>query len=112
MRCALFQLNFYNYLLRRIEMSAVLKTPFTNWEMTKMSYKHAGSAEKFECNAAVECSRGQHTADLKVSCSFKKKRQKKKKKTQKKDKNSATVICSVEIRPKLTNGSLKRTEQT
>lgn len=86
-------------------MSAVLKTPFTNWEMTKMSYKHAGSAEKFECNAAVECSRGQHTADLKVSCSVKKKKKKK-------DQNSPTVICSVEIRPKLTDGSLQRTEQT
>jgi len=130
MRCALFQLNFYNYLLRRIEMSAVLKTPFTNWEMTKMSYKHAGSAEKFECNAAVECSRGQHTADLKVSCSFKKEEKRPEltngylqRRNQTKthqpfpeayraDLNSPTVICSVPSRPKLTNGYLQRTEKT
>lgn len=67
--CTILQLNFYNYGLRRIETSAVLKTPFNNWEVTKLSYKHAGSADKFECNAALECSRGrQHTADLKVGC--------------------------------------------
>ncbi|KAK7501815.1 hypothetical protein BaRGS_00006901, partial [Batillaria attramentaria] len=62
------QLNFFNYLMRRIEVSAELKTPFQQWEMTRMSYKHAGSPDKFECNAELECSQGQKsTMNLKVN---------------------------------------------
>ncbi|KAK7094147.1 hypothetical protein V1264_007812 [Littorina saxatilis] len=60
--------NYYNYNYRRIETSAELKTPFGQWEMTRLSYKHAGSPDNFECNAALECSQGhKHTADLKVN---------------------------------------------
>ncbi|XP_076472801.1 uncharacterized protein LOC143302134 isoform X1 [Babylonia areolata] len=61
------KVSHYNYRLRRIETSAELRTPFTNWGLTKLSYKHAGNTNKFECNAKLECGRGhQHTADLKV----------------------------------------------
>ncbi|XP_076436385.1 uncharacterized protein LOC143275928 [Babylonia areolata] len=62
------KVSLYNYRLRRIETSAELRTPFTNWEMTRLSYKHAGNSNKFECNAKLVCGRGyQHSADLKVN---------------------------------------------
>ncbi|KAL8597069.1 hypothetical protein ACOMHN_057558 [Nucella lapillus] len=61
------KVKLYNHRLRRVEASAELTTPFPHWEMTKLSYKHAGKTNKFECNAMLECNRGQqHTADLKV----------------------------------------------
>ncbi|KAL8574776.1 hypothetical protein ACOMHN_035319 [Nucella lapillus] len=61
------KLSFYKYRLESVESSAELRTPFTNWEMTRVTYKHAGNTNEMECNAKLECSRGQeHSADLKV----------------------------------------------
>ncbi|KAL8574772.1 hypothetical protein ACOMHN_035315 [Nucella lapillus] len=61
------KVSYYKYRLERLESSAELRTPFTNWEMTRVTYKHAGNTNKMECNAKLEYSRGhEHSADLKV----------------------------------------------
>jgi hypothetical protein len=67
----MLQLSFYNYALQRIDTSAELKTPFQNWEETTLTYTHAGTPTKFECNAKFNCAKGhEFTANLKVGYSL------------------------------------------
>ncbi|XP_012938713.2 uncharacterized protein LOC101848113 [Aplysia californica] len=64
------KLDFYRYLLQRIETTLEVTTPIQGYEFTKFEYRHEGSPDNFKCYHSLEYGNSQKiTYDLQASTS-------------------------------------------